>query len=240
MLRVRDAGAWLAVDRFQAQQPHQPPHPVPTNRHPLARPFLSTLQLFRDVQLLLLSLRLLVRLLRQLQQLLYLPLQLLLQLVRMPPAHRFVLARVPLHLRPIQAHPSQPQRAQLRCHLQYLLEQPLQLAQKPLPEIRYRVMVRMLVSGYVAKRHRVIRRLLQLAARKHSRLTVESRGESSHGSWRLESESLALTYFVDGSRRLTTVQVTELTRRRLCWRGGAPADAYDLTAGADTVCWVRA
>ena len=71
-------------------------------------------------------------------------------------------------------------------------------------------------------------------------LTVESRGESSHGSWRLESESLALTYFVDGSRRLTTVQVTELTRRRLCWRGGAPADAYDLTAGADTVCWVRA
>ena len=71
-------------------------------------------------------------------------------------------------------------------------------------------------------------------------LTVESRGESSHGSWRLESESLALTYFVDGSRRLTTVQVTELTRRRLCWRGGAPTDAYDLTAGADTVCWVRA
>ena len=37
MLRVGDAGARLAVDRFQAQQPHQPPHPVPTNRHPLAR-----------------------------------------------------------------------------------------------------------------------------------------------------------------------------------------------------------
>ena len=82
---------------------------------------------------------------------------------------RFVLARVPLHLRPIQAHPPQPQRAQLRRHLQYLLEQPLQLAQKPLPEIRYRVMVRMLVSGYVPKRYRVIRRLLQLPARKHSR-----------------------------------------------------------------------
>ena len=102
--------------------------------------------------LLLLRLRLLVRLLRQLQQRLHLSCQLLLQLVRIPPAHRFVLARVPLHLRPIQAHPSQPQRAQLRRHLQYLLEQPLQLAQKPLPEIRYRVMVRMLVSGYVPKR----------------------------------------------------------------------------------------
>ena len=71
-------------------------------------------------------------------------------------------------------------------------------------------------------------------------LTVESRGESSHGSWRLERKSLALTYFVDASRRLTTVQVTELTRRRLCWRGGARTDADDLTAGADAVCWVRA
>ena len=37
VLRVRYAGARLAVDRFQAQQPHQPPHPVPTNPHPLAR-----------------------------------------------------------------------------------------------------------------------------------------------------------------------------------------------------------
>ena len=37
VLRVGDAGARLAVDRFQPQQPHQPPHPVPTNRHPLAR-----------------------------------------------------------------------------------------------------------------------------------------------------------------------------------------------------------
>ena len=37
MLRVRDAGAWLAVDRFQAQQPHQPPHPVPTNPYSRAR-----------------------------------------------------------------------------------------------------------------------------------------------------------------------------------------------------------
>ena len=37
MLRVRDAGARLAVDRLQAQQPHQPPHPVPTDGHPLTR-----------------------------------------------------------------------------------------------------------------------------------------------------------------------------------------------------------
>ena len=37
VLRVRDAGARLAVDRFQAQQPHQPPHPVPTNPYSLAR-----------------------------------------------------------------------------------------------------------------------------------------------------------------------------------------------------------
>ena len=71
-------------------------------------------------------------------------------------------------------------------------------------------------------------------------LTVEARGQSSHGSWRLKADSsLVLTYFLDGSMMLTTVQVTELTRRRLCWRGGAPTDAYDLTAGAATVCWVR-
>ena len=38
VLRVRDAGAWLAVDRFQAQQPHQPPHPVPTNPPPPRAP----------------------------------------------------------------------------------------------------------------------------------------------------------------------------------------------------------
>ena len=30
MVRVRDAGARLAVDRLQPQQPHQPPYPVPT------------------------------------------------------------------------------------------------------------------------------------------------------------------------------------------------------------------
>ena len=37
VLRVRDGGARLPVDRLQAQQPHQPPHPVPTDRHPFAR-----------------------------------------------------------------------------------------------------------------------------------------------------------------------------------------------------------
>ena len=30
MVGVRDAGTWFAVDRLQPQQPHQPPHPVPT------------------------------------------------------------------------------------------------------------------------------------------------------------------------------------------------------------------
>ena len=54
----------------------------------------------------------------------------------------------------------------LRQH-QDLLEQPLQLIQKPLAKVRYRVMIRMLVSADVTKRHRIVRGLLQLAAGEH-------------------------------------------------------------------------
>ena len=81
----------------------------------LPQPFLSALQLFRDVQLLLLRLSLLVRLCASFST----------------PTDRGLLFYAAAGI--------------------------------------YRVMVRMLVSGYVPKRHRVIRRLLQLPARKHSR-----------------------------------------------------------------------
>ena len=70
----------------------------------------------------------------------------------------------PLHRAPVQAHSPHPQRSQGCRHLQNLLEQPFQLSQKSLAKARYRVMVRMLVSGDVAKRHRVVGGLLQLAA----------------------------------------------------------------------------
>ena len=99
----------------------------------------------------------------------------------MPPAHRFVLARIALHLRPIQAHPPHPQHSQgLRQH-QNLLEQPLQLIQKPLAKVRYRVMIRMLASGDVAKRHRVVRRLLQLAAGEHPGGVAVEQQRYQHG-----------------------------------------------------------
>ena len=133
------------------------------------QPLLAPLQLCRDVQLHLLLGRLAVGSLAQLQQPLHLALQLLLQLVGMAPAHRFVLARVALNLAPVQAHRPQPHDPQRRRQHQDLREQPFQFIQKPLAEVRYRVMVRMPVGADVAERHRIVGRLLQLAAGEHSR-----------------------------------------------------------------------
>ena len=59
-------------------------------------------------------------------------------------------------------------------HAQNLHEQRAQLLEKPLAEVRNRIVVRMLVRRHVAQRHRVVRLPLQLAARKHpGRVSVE-------------------------------------------------------------------
>ena len=82
---------------------------------------------------------------------------------------RTVPARIGVHLGAVQRHRAQPKHPRLPRQHQYLDEQPLDLAEKAPPERGDGIVVGVIVRGDEAEGHRIIRRPLQLAARKHTR-----------------------------------------------------------------------
>src|SRR5665648_88464 len=96
-------------------------------------------------------------------------LQLRLDLARMFIGKRNVSAGVSVDLRAVDPQSAQLQHAHLTRQKQHLNEQPFDLLEESLPECRDGVVVGMIVSRNKTKRHRVISRPLQLAARKYPR-----------------------------------------------------------------------
>ena len=96
-------------------------------------------------------------------------LQLRLDLARVLIGKRAVPARVGVDLRPVQSDRAHLQHAHLARQLKNLDEQLLDVLQEPPPKRGDRVVVGMIVGRDEPKRHRVISRTLQLAARKHPR-----------------------------------------------------------------------
>ena len=122
----------------------------------------APLQLLRNVQS---GVRLhLVRLLSPGQQRCNLFPQLLLQLVRVVPAHRLVLAGIRLDLGAVQTHIPEVQHPQRPRHHQDLGEQATQAPNKPLAKGCDRVVIGMQVRRDEAECNRLVRRPLQLAA----------------------------------------------------------------------------
>ena len=101
-------------------------------------------------------------------QLGHLGLQLRLDLAGMLIGQRAVAAGVGVDLRAVQRHRAQRQHAHLARQQQHLHEQPLDLPQKAPPERSDRVVIGMIVRRDEPERHRIVRRPLQLAARKHA------------------------------------------------------------------------
>ncbi len=81
---------------------------------------------------------------------------------------RTVAAGVGVDLGPIQRHRAQFQHAHLTGQFQNLDKQRFDFLEEPTPECRYRVVVGVVVRRDEAKRHRIVGRPLQLAARKHA------------------------------------------------------------------------
>ena len=102
------------------------------------------------------------------QQLGHFGLQLRLDLAGMLIGQRAVPAGIGVDLGAVERHRAHLEHAHLARHRQHLDEQPLDLLEKPPPERRDRVVIRMLVRRDEAERHRVIGRPLQLAAREHA------------------------------------------------------------------------
>ena len=91
-------------------------------------------------------------------------------------------AGVGVDLRAVQRDRAHLQNAHLARQQQDLNEQRLDLCQKPPPERRDRVVVRMIVGGNEAERHAVIGRPLELAARKNARrIPVDQKSEQHRG-----------------------------------------------------------
>ena len=97
----------------------------------------------------------------------HLGLQLLFDLAGVLVRQRAVPAGIGVDLGPVQRNRAQLQNPHLARQSQHLHEQALDLRQKPPPKRRDRIVIGMIVRGDEAERHRVIRRTLQLAARKH-------------------------------------------------------------------------
>ena len=81
---------------------------------------------------------------------------------------RAVAAGIGVDLGAVERHRAHLEHAHLARHRQHLDEQSLDLLEKPSPERRDRVVIRMLVRRDEAEGHRVIARPLQLAAREHA------------------------------------------------------------------------
>ncbi len=109
-----------------------------------------------------------------------LALQLRLDLARMLIGKRAVPAGVGVNLRPVEADGSHLQHAHLARKQQHLDEQPLDRFEKTPAKRRQRVVVGMIVGRDETKRHRVIRRPLQLAARKHPRRVAVNKKTHQH------------------------------------------------------------
>ena len=129
------------------RQPHLTPFQLLGNRHPVGN--IPS-----------------IRPLGKPQQLLHFPLQLLLDLLRVPVGQRAVPARIGVHLRAIQSHSAELEHSQIVRQLQHLDEQRLELRQEALAKVRDRIVVGMLITGDIAKRHRVVRRTLNRPAGK--------------------------------------------------------------------------
>lgn len=107
-------------------------------------------------------------------------LQLRLDLACMFIGKRAVPARVGMNFRTVEPDRTHLQHAHLACEQQHLNEQPLDLLEKAPPERRDCVVVGMIVGGNETKRHRVIRRPLQLAARKYARRITINQNAQQH------------------------------------------------------------
>ncbi len=102
----------------------------------------------------------------------------------MLPAQRTMLGGVRLHLRAVERHLAQLQHPHLPRDPQNLHKQRAQLLEKPLAEVRYRVVIRMQVGRHIPKRHRIVRRPLQLPARKHPARVPVKQQRHHHRRWK--------------------------------------------------------
>jgi NOL1/NOP2/fmu family ribosome biogenesis protein len=85
-----------------------------------------------------------------------------------------VLARIGLHLAPINKDIAQFQHTQMVCNQQDLHKQLFQLRQKPLAETVNAVVIRVQTARNINEGHRFIARLLQFATGKYPRgITVK-------------------------------------------------------------------
>ena len=89
-------------------------------------------------------------------------------------------AGVGVDLRAVERNRAHLQHAHLARQQQNLNEQRLDLFEKPPPECGNRVVVGMIVGRDEAKRHRIIGRPLQLAARKHPRRIAVNQNAEKH------------------------------------------------------------
>ncbi len=110
----------------------------------------------------------------------HLGLQLRLDRARVLIGKRAVPAGVGMDLRPIQRNRAHPQNAHLVRQFQHLDGQRLDLLEEPPAERRDRVVVRVIVRGDEAKRHRIVGGPLQLAAEKHPRRVAIHQDAQQH------------------------------------------------------------
>ena len=116
------------------------------------------------------------------QQFGHLGLELGFKFVGVFPTQGLVLGGVGLDLGAVEADLAQFQAAHLLGDQQNLHEQRRQLWQKSLAKGGYRVVIRMVVGGDVPEGHRVVGRLLQLAAGKNAgRVAVKQQGQQHLG-----------------------------------------------------------
>ena len=107
-------------------------------------------------------------------------LQLRLDLARMFIGKRAVPAGVGVDLGAVEPQSAQLQHAHLARQKQHLNEQPFDLLEESPPERRDGVVVGMIVGCDETKRHRVISRTLQLAARKYPRRVAINQNAQQH------------------------------------------------------------
>src|SRR5271166_5955245 len=93
---------------------------------------------------------------------------------------RTVPAGVGVNLRAVQRHRPHLQNAHLPRQQQHSNEQSFDLREKAPPERRDRVVVGMIVGRDEPERHRVVRRTLQLTARKHPRRIAVNQKAQQH------------------------------------------------------------
>ena len=144
-------------------------------------------------------------------------LQLRFDLARMLVRQRAVPAGVGVDLRAVQRHRAHLQHAHLARQQQHLNEQRLDLFQKPTPERRDRVVVGMIVGGDETKRHRVIGRPLQLAARKHARRIAVNQNAEQHA--RVIRRRAGAAISSRSSRDRSSPSITSTTKRARCFSG---------------------